>query len=119
MTRADRLLMVAALILVGASYYLAWQPSAVGSHVAIYQKNTLFKKHSLSEADTIHVPGELGDSVIQVAEGRVRFQASPCQSKFCIHAGWLQQAGEVIACLPNGIHIQVEGGTTRFDALAF
>lgn len=119
MTRADSLLMVIALILVGTSFYLGWQPSETGSQVAVYRQNTLVEELDLSEANTVRIAGKLGDSIIQVADGRVRFQDSPCQSKFCVHAGWLHQSGEVIACLPNGIHIQVEGSSGRFDALAF
>ncbi|MGD8407218.1 MAG: NusG domain II-containing protein [Thiohalophilus sp.] len=119
MTRADSLLMVFAMILVGTSFYLAWQPSEPGSLAVIYRQNTLVEELDLSKTTTVRVAGKLGDSIIQVADGRVRFQDSPCQSKFCVHAGWLHQSGEVIACLPNGIHIEVEGSSGRFDALAF
>lgn len=119
MTRADTLLVLFALLFVGGSYYLAWQPSVPGSRLDVYQGNSLYKQQRLDEPAILHVPGKLGESVIEVNQGRARFQASPCTSKFCIHAGWLQHAGDVIACLPNGIHIQVHGGQSQFDALAF
>jgi len=119
MTPADKAVVLIALLAAGLSYYLAWQPSAPGTRVEIYQENTLYERHALDEPATLNVPGKLGDSVIEIDQGRVRFQSSPCTGKFCVHAGWLQQAGDVIACLPNGIHIQIHGGQSRFDAIAF
>lgn len=119
MTLADKLLVLIALLLAGTSYYLTWQPASAGGYVDVYQDNTLYKEQSLENTALLHVPGKLGDSVLEIDHGRVRFQSSPCSGKFCVHAGWLQQAGEVMACLPNGIHIEIHGGQSRFDALAF
>jgi hypothetical protein len=119
MTLADKLLVLFAILVAASSYYLAWQPSTAGSYVKIYQPNTLYKQQSLNDTTRLHVPGKLGDSVLEIDQGRVRFQSSPCTGKFCVHAGWLQQAGEVMACLPNGIHIEIHGGESHFDALAF
>lgn len=119
MTLADKAVVVLALLAVGFSYYLAWQPSAPGALIKIYQDNELYQRHTLHESTTVHVPGNLGDSVIEITEGRARFRSSPCSSNFCVHAGWLQNAGDVIACLPNGVHIQIHGGLSRFDAIAF
>ena len=120
MTRADKAVVIVALLAVGFSYYLGWQPGAPGARVDIYQGDTLYERLSLSRSQTVHVPGELGESVIRIDEGRARFQASSCRSKFCVHSGWVQQAGGVVACLPNGVHLQIHGGPqSRFDALAF
>jgi len=119
MTLADKLLVFVVLLIVGSSYYLAWQPTMAGSHVEIYQGNMLYKKHDLTHNALLEVPGKLGDSVIEIDAGRARFQTSPCTGKFCIHAGWMQHAGDVIACLPNGVYLQIHGGQSRFDAIAF
>ena len=119
MTRADKFVVLVALLTVSWSYYWAWQPVVAGEQVEIYQGNTLFERHALSEHVTLNVPGNLGDSVIEIADGRARFQSSPCTGKFCIHTGWQQHGGDVTACLPNGISLQITGGQGRFDALAF
>lgn len=119
MTLADKAVVIIALLAAGLSFYFAWQPSAPGTLLEIYQDNTLYERHSLNEPATLNVPGKLGDSVIEIDQGRARFQSSPCTSKFCVHAGWMQNAGDVIACLPNGVHIQIHGGQGRFDAIAF
>lgn len=119
MTLADKAVVFIAVLAAGLSFYFAWQPSAPGTLLEIYQDNTLYERHSLNEPATLNVPGKLGDSVIEIDHGRARFQSSPCTSKFCVHAGWMQQAGDVIACLPNGVHIQIHGGQGRFDAIAF
>jgi len=49
----------------------------------------------------------------------VRFVQSPCTGKFCIHSGWLRHSGEVMACLPNGVFVELVGGERRFDSINF
>ncbi len=119
MTAADKIVVVFALLIISLSFYLSWQPAGPGDMLDIYQGNDLFQSHSLHEQATLRVPGTLGDSVVEIRDGRARFQDSPCQSKFCIHSGWLRQTGGIIACLPNGIILQISGGDSRMDALAF
>ncbi|MGM0678620.1 MAG: NusG domain II-containing protein [Pseudomonadota bacterium] len=119
MTVADRLLLGIVLLIIAGSFYFAWQPSTAGTHMEIYQGNILYKQYDLHQHVSVQVSGELGDSVIEIDHGRARFRSSPCNSQFCVHAGWQQQSGDVIACLPNGIHIQIHGGESRFDALTF
>jgi len=119
MTVADRIIVVIALLAVSFSFYLTWQPATPGETVSIYQGDHLYQRHSIHEHVTLHVPGKLGDSVIQIENGHARFEDSPCQSKFCVHSGWLQQSGDIIACLPNGISLQISGGNARLDAVLF
>jgi hypothetical protein len=63
--------------------------------------------------------GPLGDSIIQVEPGRVRFIASPCAGKHCIRAGWQSHPGDFAACLPNRISIRTLRDTQQFDSLVF
>ena len=67
----------------------------------------------------LQVHGPLGDSVIEIREARVRFLESPCRGQQCVHSGWLDAAGELAACLPNRISIQLLGRHPRFDAVNF
>jgi hypothetical protein len=54
-----------------------------------------------------------------VHDGRIRFVASPCTGKQCIHSGWLDNDGEFAACLPNLISITITGRNPRFDSINF
>jgi len=74
---------------------------------------------SLSEDSTLTVHGPLGDSVIEIHQGRIRFTESPCQGKQCIHAGWLHTAGSFAACLPNRVSVTVLGRNRHFDSINY
>ncbi|HEX6929013.1 MAG TPA: NusG domain II-containing protein [Gammaproteobacteria bacterium] len=67
----------------------------------------------------VSVAGPLGETVIEIREGRARIVASPCTKKICIRAGWLDTAGETTACVPNRVSVALLGDDPRFDALNF
>ena len=79
--------------------------------------------YSLEEERELHFAGPLGDTVVQIADGSVRFTASPCRDKICIAAGALTEAGQWAACLPNRVFITVTGDPAAtgdgIDATAF
>ena len=53
---------------------------------------------------------------VEVRERRVRFNDSPCVGRLCVHTGWLDHSGEVAACLPNGVVVEVGAGVTSVTA---
>jgi len=73
----------------------------------------------LDTSRRIEVHGPLGDSVVEIKNGRVRFVSSPCRGQQCVHTGWLAHAGELAACLPNGVLVSIEGARARFDSINF
>lgn len=73
----------------------------------------------LAQDASLEVRGRIGPSRLEIRDGRVRFVDSPCVGRICVHAGWLSRSGQVAACLPNGIVIEVAGGEREFDALTF
>ncbi len=71
------------------------------------------------QARRIPVAGPLGDTLIEIADGRVRVVASPCTQKLCVRAGWLDASGEATACVPNRVSVALLGDDPRFDAVNF
>lgn len=67
----------------------------------------------------VRVAGVLGDTVIEIRDGRVRVVASPCSQKLCLRAGWLESAGDATACVPNKVSVALLGEDRRFDAINF
>lgn len=67
----------------------------------------------------VRVSGPLGETVLQIQDGRVRVLASPCAQKICLRAGWLELAGAATACVPNRVSVALLGGDPRFDAMNF
>lgn len=119
MTRADIITLLAALMLVPYLYIHFWTPTTPGKLARVFVGETLFAEYDLSTPQQIRVPGVLGDSILEIADGGIRFIQSPCRDKVCILAGWQRRGGEFAACLPNQISIHVVGGISQFDTFSF
>jgi len=62
------------------------------------------------------IPGLLGNTVVELQEGRARVVSSPCANQLCVSAGAIHRRGQWIACLPNGIFVRVEATGASVDA---
>ena len=118
MTRADWGVVLASLCLIGAGFAFIWQPGQAGT-VDIAVNGQVVERHSLWHEQLRHVQGRRGESVIEIGNGRARFVSSPCDNKLCVRTGWLQQTGELAACLPNGVSIHLAGDDNVFDSMSF
>ncbi|MDR2392544.1 MAG: NusG domain II-containing protein [Treponema sp.] len=58
--------------------------------------------------ELVTVPGPLGDTVVQLEDGRARILSSPCTNQTCVAAGVIQGHGQWIACLPNQVLVSIE-----------
>ena len=76
--------------------------------------------YSLSKDGIYKFKGLLGESSIQVENGKAKFLDSPCENKNCIQSGEISTNGQWAACLPNGIFITIEGKSKEnsFDAVS-
>lgn len=115
----DVLVFVSALILLGFLYSSYWRDVFRGNQAAIMVAGKHWLNVDLFQNQWLDVPGALGVSKIQVEDGKIRFVQSPCDTKQCIHQGWISQGGEVAACLPNKISVQVLSTDPRFDSINF
>jgi len=59
--------------------------------------------------ERIYVTGSLGDTVVEIREGRAAIVSSPCNGQTCVAAGELSKNGQWAACLPNRVFILIEG----------
>ena len=115
----DRVILSVAVVLVGWSYSYYWKGEGqLAREAIIFSPGQVPQQIGLDIPRHLVIRGRLGDSVIEIAQGKIRFTASPCQGKQCIHAGWLSVKGDFAACLPNQVSIQLDG-ETKFDALAY
>ena len=119
MTRADRILLILVICALPLLYARMWYPDEQARYVRIQAGDAEPAVAGLSPDRILQVHGPLGDSVIEISESRVRFLKSPCTGQQCVHSGWLSAAGELAACLPNRISIQLLGRHPLFDAVNF
>lgn len=89
------------------------------SKLRIRQGNKIIGTYDLNQTRDLHIHGALGDSLISIAQGKVRFKQSPCNNQYCVHQGWLSHAGEVAICLPNQISLQLMGAKNNYDSLNY
>ena len=119
MSRADIVVVALAAALVGALFAAYWQPPQPAAQVEVRSGRDIIGHYSLSENRVLHVAGTLGESVLKIEDGRVRFIASPCRNRVCIHSGWHAHRGDAAACLPNRVSLSLRGGGKgRYDAVS-
>lgn len=113
----DVIVLVLASGLIGASFATFWT-SRVAGHTAIisFDEEVLIEAPLDTPAD-FSVKGLKGISRLRVADDQIRFIDSPCQGRYCIHSGWLSSSGQVAACLPNGVVVEILGGERLYDAI--
>ncbi len=110
--------LLAVIVVVAFSVY-AYGGGEQGSVARIETEEAEFV-YTLQENQEFDLAGPLGETHVQVVDGRIRVTESPCREKICIAAGWASQSGEWIACLPNRIFIRLEGGESQsVDAQTF
>jgi hypothetical protein len=119
MTRGDHIVIASAFILLIFLYFTYWHGSWRGAQAAVMVNGAHWSNIELAYDQFIKVPGYLGNSTLEVHDGRIRFVASPCDTKQCIHQGWLSDGGEMAACLPNRVSVQILSGDPRFDSINF
>lgn len=124
MTLADRILYLLTLFALPFIFWTLWQPASPALQADIHVNGHYQQRVSLEQDRTLLVHGELGDSVLEIKNGKIRFKDSPCTIKRCVHNGWLKNSGEFNACVPNQVSIALLGSdhisnSAKFDSINF
>ncbi len=119
MTRADHILILLAVCAMPLLYFHLWFGEEPAGLAQIRNGNNVPVIETLQPDRMLHISGPLGESTVEVNNGRIRFASSPCRTQVCVHSGWLTSAGEFAACLPNRISLTLLGKDPRFDAINY
>jgi hypothetical protein len=84
--------------------------------VIIRLDGRVFGQASLRVNRTISVPGPLGESRVQILNGKVRVLADPGPRQICVKQGWIPPGGAAV-CLPN--RVTVENAAAGYDSLNY
>ena len=98
---------------VGVSLF-AYSGRVSASEVRIEGDEGVFL-YTLDQTREIAISGPIGETRIEIDDGRVRVIESPCRDKICIAAGWLETNGQWAACLPNRVFVRVDGDSHEHD----
>ncbi len=119
-TTADKILFIFSFVAIISSYSYFWQSTPANyAIVKSSQQDPLLI--NLDEAKVHQIKGSLGISTLEVKDGKIRFTTSPCRNKICIQSGWHNHGGDVTACLPNLISVQLSSKQSKanYDAIIF
>lgn len=117
-TPADLVVAGTLLAAIAVSLVQIWGGAgARATHAIVYIGDTAHAELPLDQPARLSVPGRLGNSVIEVADGAVHFVESPCSHKLCLRAGQLRHAHEAAACVPNRVSIALRGGQSDYDGV--
>ena len=95
-----------------------WHGGAADKAV-IRSGGKIYREMPLSQNQTIEVPGPLGISRIAIQNHRARIASDPSPRQYCVHQGWLDQAGEIAVCLPNQVSLELRGSKRDYDSLNY
>ncbi|MFO8155997.1 MAG: NusG domain II-containing protein [Pseudomonadota bacterium] len=113
----DLVILLATVALVAGLFAL--RPGGAGERAEVRVADAVVARLDLDRAGTHVVDGPLGPARLEIADGAIRFMASPCRAQRCVHSGWQRHAGQLAACVPNRMVVRVLGDDRRHDALAF
>lgn len=114
----DWLVIIASVFAIILMFQVFWTFEHA-SKLKIRQGNQIIGTYDLNQTRDLHIHGILGDSLITISQGKVRFKQSPCNNQYCVHQGWLNRAGQVAICIPNQISLQLIGAKSSYDSLNY
>lgn len=120
LTKGD-LLVMAALVLTGLLGLLGSLTASPGQQVVVSDGEQILYLGHLDRADTVSIKGPIGESRLVIDAQGAQIVAAPCPLKLCMSMGPAHRTGDLLACVPNRILVQIEGDaaeTSRYDLLS-
>lgn len=104
----DWALLLAAGLLVAASYPLLWR-GGTADRAIVKRDGQVVTELALNAARKYEVAGAIGNTIIEVQPGRARVVSDPGPRQYCVQQGWLTRANAVAICAPNHVTLQLSG----------
>ncbi len=105
MKKADFILIASAIILAGIM--LAFFFNKKGSVATVYCQGEIYKTVDLKTSENMTFT--VNNVEIQIENGKIRANNSTCHDKVCVKQGFIEKAGQTVACVPNGVVIVISG----------
>ena len=109
MTKADLLLLAAALCAALLFVLYLFFAGREGSMVRVVCSGSLWGEYSLQEDREITVALENGTNLLIIRDGQVWMEEADCPDRLCVRQGAVSRVGESIICLPHELVVTVEG----------
>ena len=92
-----------------------------GALVRVTQNGQVVGEYPLDQPQTLRFETEHGGyNVVVIEDGAVRVTEANCADQICVHKGPTNQTADPIACLPNGLIVEVvtDAGTSQLDGVS-
>ena len=108
------------LVITGVAFVVTYVPKNSDELIAnIYLKDEKIHSINLTELGeesiiyTVNIDDD--ESVhIEAKHNAIRVKESTCPHQYCVHTGWISEAGRSIICVPYELVITIEGASS-FD----
>ncbi|MGC8605307.1 MAG: NusG domain II-containing protein [Desulfomonilaceae bacterium] len=101
------------------SVFIPSRLAASGNMVFIKSGAKLVGRYSLNHDQLISVNGPLGETKVQIKDGKVRIVSSPCPNHYCVKMGHIDAGGCALVCIPNQVIVRVGGNELgKLDAIS-
>lgn len=104
----DRLVVLLLLLGIGVSFYVVGQRPK-GRQVVVEQGGRLVFAAPLRTDRKVTLAGPHGETVVAIRNGRAGIVEASCPNKVCMGMGEVSRQGEIVACVPNGLLLHIEG----------
>ena len=117
---ADWGILAAALFLLIASFVFAYSGGTENYEIIIKSEKGSWV-YPLDAADTIRIPGPLGETLVEIGGGGAHITSSPCKNQSCVTMGQVSLPGQWSACLPNKVllYINESENKNKVDAISW
>ena len=105
MTRND-LILIAVLIILSLSPLIIDSDKSKKAVVKVDGK--IIRELDLKTDSTFEIKNFGGKNIIEVKGGAVSVIAADCPDKICVRRGAIKNVGEVIACVPHKVLIEID-----------
>jgi len=109
MTPGDWALIIGLVLVSLVSIFLMSRLVSRGTTAVVEADGVIICRLDLSVDQHRIITGPLGETDVQVKDGRVRVVESACPHGICVRSGWVARAGDMIVCVPNRVIVRVEG----------
>lgn len=107
MTRNDLILI--AVLIIFSLMPLAINSSAEKKIAVVKVDGVIEYELDLTEEKIFTIESSIGKNILEVKGGAVRVIEADCPDKICVKHGAIKNFGEVIACVPHKILIEIAG----------
>lgn len=104
----DRLLVALLLAATLGSFALVGSGPA-GARLVVERDGKIIYTAPLDVDRQVEVEGRLGEALLVIKSGQVCFREAPCPNRVCIGMGEVSRSGDLLACVPNGLLVRIEG----------